>query len=162
MNKTPFGRGCGARLTAINDQLCFGAFAAEELNRTIIAHADPSATTTAAAFPSNSHAARIDRRLADLPTFEARATDTLCASALIAASEHVQAYFKTARATIRRLTGTLSPVTQGGDDERLQGLLIALGAPVAAEVFDTVIYLRARRNRLVHEGPLPAALQLFS
>lgn len=163
MKKTPLGAACDAQLTAINDQLCFGAFSAEELNRVIVAQALPSDTLTPVAFPSNTHASRINRRLADLPDFEVRTTNTLCASALIAASEHMQAYYRAATDELTRLTGMAPPVVQGGDDVRLQAYLVALGASVTPEVFDTVIYLRQRRNRLVHLGPLNAwFLQFFA
>lgn len=161
MKKTPWGRACDVRLTAINDQLCFGAFASKELNRTIAARGPPKDITAAAAFPSNPHAARIDRRLVDLPQFEQSAVNTLCASALIAASEHIQEAFRTSRAELRRLTNTSAQTPIGGEDEKLKAQLTACGAPVVDEIFETVVYLRLRRNRLVHEGPLNATWQQY-
>lgn len=154
MKKTPMGAACDARLNEINDQLCFGAFAAVELNRVVTAQAQPSGTMTPVAFPSNPHATRINRPVGDLPAFEATATSTLCASALIAASEHMQVYYRAAMMELRRLAGAPAPTVEGGDDDKLQELLTGLGAPVIPEIFQAVIYLRQRRNNLVHYGAL--------
>lgn len=161
MKKTPAGVACDARLTEINDQLCFGAFSTIELSRIIAALNHPPETLASIAFPQNPHAPRIDRRLEDLPEFQGQAIRTLNASALIAASEYVQAFFRSSSTTVHRLTGTASPLKQGGEDEKLRDQLVALGAPVVPEIFDTVIYLRLRRNRLVHEGPLGQWLDDF-
>ncbi|KSB91740.1 hypothetical protein AS593_06880 [Caulobacter vibrioides] len=151
MNKTPLSKPYALQLNEINNQLCFAALVNEEACKVIRpGHAHPEKADTTTLFPGNSHASRIHRWAKDLAEVEVRAVSTSCRSALIAASEYVQIYCEEAL----KLVGSVSAIPHdppaGGADEKLRAQLKAAGAPVIDGVFDTVIYLRRRRNNLVH------------
>lgn len=151
MKKTPLSRPYARQLNAINDQLCFAALAYEEVRKIISpGHDHPGAADTTTLFPGNTQASRIHRVAKELPAVEAEAVSTSCRSALIAASEYIQIYCEEAlKALIQAVDTPITP-PPGGADEKLKAQLKASGAPVIDGIFDTVIYLRRRRNNLVH------------
>lgn len=152
MKKTPLSKPYAARLNNLNDQLCFAALVTEEANKVINSSAShPATADTASLFPGNIHAPRIHRLATELPEFERLAVSTNCRTALIAASEYLQVYCKYAvHAVAPAFGGPITPEPPGGKDEKLQAHLKVWGAPVVDEIFETVVYLRRRRNKLVH------------
>lgn len=157
--KTPLAGRYLRKLDGINDQLCFNAFAAEVVagEVTPMAAQEPDTFTTAA-FPDNPHASRIHRRLAELPAFQTDAISQACANSLQAGSEHLQAYFDEVRKLgVAILGGGVGTRDDEGDDERLQRQLKAWMAACPGEIFETAIYLRRRRNHLVHLHEEPAS-----
>ena len=158
--KTPLAARYLRKLDNINDQLCFNAFAAEVVagQVTPMVMVEPEAFTTAA-FPGNPHASRIHRRVAELPTFQAEAMSQACANSLQVGSEHLQAYFDDVRKLgVGLLGGEVARRDDDeGNDERLHRQLKAWRGTCPSEIFETAIYLRRRRNHLVHLHEAPAS-----
>jgi hypothetical protein len=157
--KTPLAGRFLEKLDGINDQLCFSAFAAEVVAAEVrpLAAAQPDAFTTEI-FHGNPHASRIHRRLADLPAFQADAISQACANSLQTGSEHLQAYFDEVRKLgVHLLGGEVGVRNDEGDDERLERQFQAWRAPYPGEISATAIYLRRRRNHLVHLHDEPAS-----
>jgi hypothetical protein len=163
MIKTPHSKPYADRLNAINDQLCFGAFLADEATAAMVpVIAAAPLTYTSAAFPANAHASRIHRELGDLPDFARQAMSTLCGNALGMGSEHLQTYCAEIRSAGYAWLGGAPINPKDGEDEQLRDQLALWGVTGLDEIFETVIYMRRRRNHLVHaRDTIASAMKTF-
>lgn len=147
----PFRR----KLDMVNDQLCFGAFYAFEASLQLRDQSVASFTTDA--FPQNPFASRIHRRISKMVEFEEVFFNQSALMAMQAGVEIVQAYFSAVRkhsATLHKL-GMHSGAS--ADDEALHEQMRSISCRTTPELFETIVYLRRRRNHLVHQLEEPSS-----
>ena len=139
----------------VNDQLCFGAFYAFEASQQLRNHSVASFTTDA--FPQNPFSSRIHRLISEMVEYEETYFNQSALMAMQAGVEIAQAYFKAVRkhaATLHRLDLNSGA---SADDEALHEQMRSISYHTTPELFETVVYLRRRRNHLIHQLEEPSS-----
>ncbi len=153
--RTPIVAPFRKKLDMINDQLCFGAFYAFEASLQL--HDQSVASFTTDAFPHNPYASRIHRRVKELAEFEEIYLNQSALMAMQAGVETVQAYF----CAVRKHTAALHKIDmssgESADDEALHEQIISINCRTTTELFETAVYLRRRRNHLIHQLSEPSS-----
>lgn len=139
------------QLDAVNDHLCYGAFYAFEASQNILQKASkqPDEFTTQL-FPSNPYSERIHRPVTDIINFEEKYLNQSAAIALQTGMEVVQCYFKKVRKFAANFHNIESANTSEPEDELLLTQMTLMKCEFQKEMFDTIVYLRRRRNHCVH------------
>ncbi|MBO9675125.1 hypothetical protein [uncultured Pedobacter sp.] len=152
--KTPLQKEYTIKLANLNDQFCFFLFSREELNDKISnfsASVNPLFTTDL--FNKNKYSSKIHVTLEKLPLFLEQ-NQTLNFGAYFSFSyEFLSSYIDDIMVTIEKINGVgLTSTEQKQDLETRLSCLIkkcGLGTP-PQEIFDTISYLRLRRNYFTH------------
>lgn len=156
--RTPVLNDYRLQLDAVNDHLCFGAFYAFEASQNILQKsANETNEFTTQLFPSNPYSERIHRRVSDIIDFEESYLNQSAAMALQAGMEIVQSYFEKVRKFTAKFHNIEPANISAPEDELLLIQMTSRKCQFRKEIFDTIVYLRRRRNHCVHMLQTPTS-----
>ncbi|MGZ8284189.1 MAG: hypothetical protein ACXWUZ_03895 [Allosphingosinicella sp.] len=158
MEKTPVAARFLQRLIEVGDQICFSAFRQWEFDRALASLATQQADEfTPTVFTANPYSRKINRRIADLPSFSKDAEQTALRMSVIASVEHVLAYLDEIQAFRAMLSATeADQLTHDAEEEQLRLKIEAWsGIKPVAGCFLTLGLLRVLRNHYAHLNASP-------
>jgi hypothetical protein len=153
MAKTPLILETRQKLRLLGDQLYYTTFVDELVALMLEARpAEDLVRFTAEAFPESKKAPRIHIPLARLAAFRDGALSAGFGAVVVASYEVCDSYMVALPQLLQRLsTQTIEPQYSDKPEENARLALIdAASPPIDAEVFETLKYVRLRRNHIAH------------
>lgn len=161
LKKTPEAARYLRQLIRVNDQVCFAALGQWEFEQALIPLVKNNASDfTPTALPSNPFAGKLNRKIADLPSFSRESEQVALRMGVIAGLEYCLAYLKDVQVFRHSLSPSPSDsLTNDAEEEQLHlKILQWSGKEPVQWYFRTLGYLRLLRNHYAHMNDEPASV----